>query len=69
MCEIVTSAGADCIKTSTGFSTTGATAEDVALMAEHVGEGVKVKAAGGIASFEDAETLLPDIPLLKMNKS
>ena len=54
MCEIVTSAGADCIKTSTGFSTTGATAEDVALMAEHVGEGVKVKAAGGIASFEDA---------------
>ena len=69
MCEIVTSAGADYIKTSTGFSTTGATAEDVALMAEHVGKGVKVKAAGGIASFEDAETFLPDIPLLKMNKS
>lgn len=55
MCEIVTKAGADYIKTSTGFSTAGATFEDVKLMREHVGEHVKVKAAGGISSFEDAK--------------
>jgi deoxyribose-phosphate aldolase len=55
MCEIVTNAGADYIKTSTGFSTAGATFEDVKLMREHVGEHVKVKAAGGISSFEDAK--------------
>ena len=58
MCEIVTSAGADYIKTSTGFSTGGATFEDVALMREHVGREVKVKAAGGIASFDDAEKFI-----------
>ena len=58
MCEIVTEAGADFIKTSTGFSKAGATFEDVALMHEHVGEGVKVKAAGGIASFADAEKFI-----------
>ena len=52
MCEIVTEAGADFIKTSTGFSTAGATFEDVALFAKHVGEGVKIKAAGGISSIE-----------------
>ena len=46
LCEIVTEAGADFIKTSTGFSTGGATEADVALFAEHVGEGVKIKAAG-----------------------
>ncbi len=54
MCEIVTSAGADYIKTSTGFSSSGATFEDVALMKRHIGENVKVKAAGGISSFDDA---------------
>jgi deoxyribose-phosphate aldolase len=58
MCEIVTAAGADYIKTSTGFSTGGATKEDVALMKAHVGEGVKVKAAGGISSLEDAEDFI-----------
>ena len=58
MCQIVTRAGADYIKTSTGFSTGGATPEDIALFAAHVGEGVKIKAAGGIASFEDAERFL-----------
>ena len=55
LCETVTKAGADFIKTSTGFSTGGATFEDVALFAEAVGEGVKIKAAGGISSFADAE--------------
>ncbi len=54
MCEIVTKAGADYIKTSTGFSTAGATFEDVKLFAAHVGPGVKIKAAGGITSLEDA---------------
>lgn len=58
MCEIVTRAGADYIKTSTGFSTSGATFEDVKLFAEHVGEKVKIKAAGGISSLEDAEKFL-----------
>ena len=55
MCEIVTNAGAEYIKTSTGFSIAGATFEDVELMRKHVGENVKVKAAGGISSFDDAE--------------
>ncbi len=55
MCEIVTNAGADYIKTSTGFSTGGATFEDIALFAEHVGENVKIKAAGGIKDLADAE--------------
>ncbi len=58
MCEIVTKAGADYIKTSTGFSTAGATFDDVDLMKKHVGEHVKVKAAGGIASFDDAEKFI-----------
>ena len=58
MCEIVTKAGADYIKTSTGFSTVGATFEDVALMKKYVGEKVKVKAAGGISSFDDAEEFI-----------
>ena len=58
MCEIVTNAGADFIKTSTGFSTAGATFEDVRLMKEHVGEGVMVKAAGGIKNLGDAEEFL-----------
>ena len=58
MCEVVTKAGAEYIKTSTGFSASGATFDDVALMKKHVGEKVKVKAAGGIASFDDAEKFI-----------
>ncbi len=58
MCEIVTNAGAEFIKTSTGFSTAGATFSDVELMRKHVGANVKVKAAGGISSFEDAEKFI-----------
>lgn len=58
MCEIVTLSGADYIKTSTGFSTGGATREDVALFAANVGADVKIKAAGGIASLEDAEAFI-----------
>ena len=58
MCEIVTQSGADYIKTSTGFSTAGATFDDVRLFAEHVGKNVKIKAAGGIATLDDAEKFL-----------
>ena len=58
MCEIVTASGADFIKTSTGFSTAGATKEDVALFAKHVGKGVQIKAAGGISSIADAEDFI-----------
>lgn len=58
LCEIVTTVGADYIKTSTGFSTGGATFDDVALMRRHCGAEVKVKAAGGISSFDDAERFI-----------
>ncbi|MBE6672111.1 MAG: deoxyribose-phosphate aldolase [Ruminococcaceae bacterium] len=58
MCRVVTEAGADYIKTSTGFSTAGATKEDVKLMIDNVGTGVKVKAAGGISDLDDAEAFL-----------
>ena len=58
MCDLVTRSGADYIKTSTGFSTSGATFEDVALFSKHVSKEVKIKAAGGIASFEDAEKFI-----------
>jgi len=58
MCELVTRAGADYIKTSTGFSRAGATFADVELFARHVGPDVKIKAAGGIASLDDAEKFL-----------
>ena len=58
MCGIVTRAGAEYIKTSTGFSSGGATFADVELLKRHVGEGVKAKASGGIRSFEDAERFL-----------
>ena len=58
MCKAVTNAGADFIKTSTGFASGGATFEDVKLMRAHVGPQVKVKAAGGISSVEDAETFI-----------
>ena len=58
MCHAVTAAGADYIKTSTGFSTAGATFADVALFARHVGPNVKIKAAGGISSLADAEEFI-----------
>lgn len=54
MCEIVTNSGAEYIKTSTGFSTGGATFDDIALMKKYVGKNVKIKAAGGISSLDDA---------------
>lgn len=60
MCKLVTEAGADYIKTSTGFSKAGATLEDVRLMRQNVGENVKVKAAGGISGLEDAEKFLQE---------
>ena len=55
MCRIVTETGADFIKTSTGFSTGGATFDDIALFAKHVGPNVRIKASGGISTLEDAE--------------
>ena len=58
MCSIVTDAGADFIKTSTGFSTAGATFDDIKLFSENIGGNVKMKAAGGIASIDDAEKFL-----------
>ena len=58
MCRLVTEAKADFIKTSTGFSKGGATFEDIALFAAHVGPGIRMKAAGGISSIEDAEKFI-----------
>lgn len=58
MCEIVSLSGADFIKTSTGFSTAGATKEDVKLFSENVADHLKIKAAGGIASLKDAEDFI-----------
>lgn len=58
MCGIVTDTGADYIKTSTGFSSAGAAFDDVELMREYIGEQVKIKAAGGISSFQDAEKFI-----------
>jgi len=58
LCHVVTDSGADYIKTSTGFGGGGATFEDVKLFAENIGPGVKIKAAGGIASMEDAEKFI-----------
>ena len=58
MCQIVTDAGADYIKTSTGFSTGGATFDDIALFAKNIGPDVRMKAAGGISSMDDAEKFL-----------
>lgn len=55
LCEIVTEVGADYIKTSTGFSKAGATREDIKLFSEHIGKDVKMKAAGGIKTLQDAE--------------
>lgn len=58
LCKAVTRAGADFIKTSTGFGTAGAAMEDILLMKEHIGEKVKIKAAGGIKSVKDMEEFL-----------
>ena len=58
MCEIVTRSGADYIKTSTGFSLGGATFDDIKLFSEHIGSNVKMKAAGGISSLNDAERFI-----------
>ena len=58
MCEIVTESGADFIKTSTGFSTGGATREDIILFSKYIGNNVKIKAAGGISSLDDARDFL-----------
>ncbi|MBO4572303.1 MAG: deoxyribose-phosphate aldolase [Clostridia bacterium] len=57
-CELVTNAGADFIKTSTGFSKAGATFDDIELFSKHIGKNVKMKAAGGISSIEDAERFI-----------
>ena len=58
MCEIVSQSGADFIKTSTGFSTAGATKEDIVLFSKHIAPHVKIKAAGGISSIKDAEDFI-----------
>ena len=58
MCELVSKSGADYIKTSTGFSTAGATEHDIKLFAENVAPHLKIKAAGGISSIEDAENFI-----------
>lgn len=58
LCELVTEAGADYIKTSTGFSSGGATREDVSLFHRHIGSEVRIKAAGGIRTLADAEDFL-----------
>ena len=58
MCQVVSESGADFIKTSTGFSTAGATFEDIMLFKAHVDSHVKIKAAGGISSFDDAEKFI-----------
>lgn len=58
MCEIVTASAADFIKTSTGFSKGGATFADIELFSKHIGQAVKMKAAGGISSLEDAEKFM-----------
>lgn len=58
MCKVVTRSGADYIKTSTGFSTDGATFDDIILMRKYVGTDVKIKAAGGVATVEDAEKFI-----------
>ena len=58
MCKIVTSAGADYVKTSTGFSKSGASFHDIELFKQNVGENVKIKAAGGISNLEDAQKFI-----------
>lgn len=58
MCKAVTNAGADYIKTSTGFGTGGAAAEDIKLFKQHIGQDVKIKAAGGISTLEDLRSFI-----------
>ena len=58
MCKAVTKAGADYIKTSTGFGTAGATVEDIKLFKAHIGEGIKMKAAGGVSTLDDLKTFI-----------
>lgn len=58
LCEVVSNSKADYIKTSTGFSTAGATLEDIILFKNHIKNGKKIKAAGGIKNFEDAERFI-----------
>jgi deoxyribose-phosphate aldolase len=58
MCHTVTQAGADYIKTSTGFGTNGATMEDIQLFKKYIGENVKIKAAGGIKTLDDLEAFI-----------
>lgn len=58
LCQVVTNSGADFIKTSTGFSTQGATFDDVELFSKHIGKQIKIKAAGGISSYQDAEQFI-----------
>ena len=58
MCEIVSKSGADYIKTSTGFSTSGATFDDIELFSKYVSKSVSIKAAGGIRTFEDADKMI-----------
>ena len=58
MCEVISKSGADYIKTSTGFSKSGATIHDVELFKNNISDSVKIKAAGGISSLEDAENFL-----------
>jgi deoxyribose-phosphate aldolase len=58
LCRLVTEAGADYIKTSTGFGSAGAALEDIRLFKEHIGAGVKIKAAGGISTREDLESFI-----------
>lgn len=58
MCQVVTDTGADYIKTSTGFSTAGATFDDIRLFSEHIGPKVRMKAAGGISTLDDADQFL-----------
>lgn len=60
LCKAVTNAGADFIKTSTGFGTGGATLEDIKLFKEHIGPGVRMKAAGGVKSVEDLEAFISE---------
>ena len=60
MCKAVTNAGADYIKTSTGFGTGGATIEDIRLFKQYIGEDVKIKAAGGISTLEDLEAFMAE---------
>jgi deoxyribose-phosphate aldolase len=58
LCTCVTEAGADYIKTSTGFGSAGATLEDIKLFAKHIGPKVKIKAAGGVSTLDDMEAFI-----------